>query len=372
MATEPVESKRSALFDVQVGLSAVFTTWNGYYVADHFGRPTEEYWAVRLRAGIIDMSALQKFDVVGPDAVSFLNRVLTRDVAQAVDGQALYSPMCNADGGFLDDGILYRTSSSQFMLVTGGGERDHERLRQASSGLNVALDDITDLRVNISVQGPGSRALLQGLTTMDLTSLAYYHFTWATLAGCTIMLARTGYSGELGYELFAPREKGPAIWKALAQSGEPEQLVPYGFKALDVLRIEAGLPFCGYDMDATTTPYDVGLGWAVDLEKEHFIGRDVLARALREGPRQQLVGFEMEDMYFPEIGARVFCDGRKVGVVTSAAHSLLMEKSIGLARLSPEQSILGTELQVEVSGRTRRASVVRIPFYDPQRRRRRA
>lgn len=363
------EAKRSALHDVQVKLGARFTEWNGYYVPDHFGQPVEEYWAVRRRAGIIDMSALQKFDVLGSDAVRFLNRVLTRDVARAVNGQALYSPICNARGGFIDDSIAFRIDEMQFMLVTGGGEHDEEWLREQAKGLNVALVNVTGSRVDIAVQGPHSRAILQRLTQSDLGELDYYAFTSARLAGFDVLLSRTGYSGELGYELFAPCEQATDIWKAIAQTAEPGELTPYGFKALDVLRIESALVFCGYEMDAANTPYDVGLGWTVDLDKESFIGKTALAWAKQQGPRETLVGLEVEDVYFPESGARLFRDGRKAGIVTSPTFSPLMEKVIALARVKPEHTRPGTELQVDMGNRTRTAWVVRIPFYDPSKRR---
>jgi aminomethyltransferase len=367
------ETKRSPLHDVLTDLRAVFTEWNGYSVADCFGYPKEEYWAVRRSAGITDMSALQKFDIFGPDAIRFLNRVLTRNVTRAVDGQALYSPMCDENGGFVDDCIAFRMSDTQFMLVTGGGEKDDEWLRAHAKGLDVSLYNVTDSRANIAVQGPCSRAIIQRVTRANVGELGYYHFTRAKVADASIsvnvLLSRTGYTGELGYELFVSRQEAPEVWKALAQAAEPGELRPFGFKALDMLRVEAGLVFCGYEMDATTTPYDVGMGWAVDLSKENFVGKPTLAWAKREGPREVLVGLEMEDIYYPESGARLFYDGRKVGVVTSPSFSPLMEKSIALARVKPEQAHLGIQLQVEMGSWTRTAQVVRIPFYDPLKRR---
>lgn len=340
--------KGSALHDVQTDLGAAFTEWNGYYVADHFGQPVEEYWAVRRSGGIIDMSALQKFDVFGPDAVAFLDRVLTRDVARMVDGQALYSPICNANGGFVDDGIAFRVEETQFMLVTGGGAQDEAWLREHAKGLDLILDTVTHSEVDIAVQGPRSRAILQRLTSSDLETLNYYRFTQTKIAGYDALLSRTGYSGELGYEIFAACEQAVEVWKAIVQAAEPGELMPYGFKALDMLRVEAGLVFCGYEMDATTTPYDAGLGWAVDLNRESFIGKAVLAWARKEGSREVLVGLEMEDLYFPEGGARIFHDRQKVGAVTSASFSPLMEKSLVLARVKPELAGLGRELQVEI------------------------
>lgn len=365
------ETRESPLHDVLTNLRAVFTEWNGYHVAEHFGHPREEYWAVRRRAGIIDMSVLQKFDIFGSDVIRFLNRVLTRNVARAVNGQALYSPMCDYGGGFVDDCIAFRLSDTQFLLVTGGGEEDEEWLREHARGLDVSLCNMTHKRANISIQGPRSRAILQRVTGTDVRKLGYYRFTWARIgdANVNVLLSRTGYSGELGYEIFAPREQAQEVWKALAEAAEPGELIPYGFKALDMLRIEAALLFCGYDMDATTTPYDVGLDWAVDLSKESFVGKSALAWAKREGPREVLVGLEMEDIYYPEPGARLFYERRKVGVVTSPTFSPLMEKCIGLARVKPEQANLGTELHVEIGSRTRRAQVVRIPFYDVLKRR---
>jgi len=184
-----------------------------------------------------------------------------------------------------------------------------------------------------------------------------------------VLLSHTGYSGELGYELFAPCERATEIWKAIAQTAEPGELTPYGFKALDVLRIESALVFCGYEMDAANTPYDVGLGWTVDLDKESFIGRAALAWAKQQGSHETLVGLEVEDVYFPESGAKLFRDGRKVGIVTSPTFSPLMEKVIALAGVKPEHTSPGTELQVEMGSRARTAWVVRIPFYDPSKRR---
>jgi aminomethyltransferase len=380
MATTTADVRLSVLHDMQADLGAAFTEWNGTYVADHFGSPEEEYWAVRRSAGVIDMSALQKFDVIGPDAMSFLNRVLTRDVSRAVDGQAVYSPICDGNGGFIDDGIAFRIDRGQFLLVTGGGERDEVWLREHAKRFDVAVENVTDTRVDIGVQGPRSRDLLQRITDCDLGSLGYYRFTWARVCGYDALVSRTGYSGELGYEIFAATEHAVEIWKAILQAAEPGELRPYGFKATDMLRVESALPFCGYEMDGATTPYEAGLGWAVDLNKGEFVGRPALARTQEQGPREVLVGLEMEDLHFPEGGARIFLDRRKVGTVTSPSFSPLMEKSLALARVRPECSDLGTEVLVEIGasrwnargGRARPARVVRIPFYDPCKRRVRA
>jgi len=376
--------QKSALHNIWLDLGARFTEWHGCRVVDHFGDPEAEYWAVRRRAGLFDMSALGKFKVRGPDAARFLDKVLTRKASSGVNGQALYSPICNQDGGFVGECILFCIGTDDFLLSilgSNGSSDDKVWLAGHATGMNVKIEDVTDAWFCLAVAGPRSRDILRPLVETSpapsgtrLADLEYYSFEVTHLAGIEVLLSRTGHTGELGYEMFAPREHAAAIWKALARSGQGHGLMPCGFGAWEILRIESGLWLHGCDTDGATTPYHLGLDWAVDLEKEDFVGKAALEQLQRRGVEERLVGLELAGIRSATSGAKVYAkvhdDTGKVGAVTSACFCPGLQKSIALARVATRAAYLGSCLSVDLdSGLTGEAWVVRLPFSDPHKRR---
>ena len=354
---------------------ARFVDYEGYWLPTAFGEEImEEYRACRSRVAMIDLSPLRKFDLNGREALSLLQAVVTRDLSKLVDGQVVYSAMCNEEGGMVDDGTVFRFDGSSFRFV-GYTDDDGPWLEQHATrlGLDVEVRPVTSTVHNVAVQGPASREVVSGLFWTPpggtpVGELGWFRFSEARLGGESgppVLVSRTGYSGELGYELWCHPSDGAALWSALWDAGAAHGISGLGLEALDPLRIEAGLIFKGYEYQAgVQDPFEAGIGFTVPASKaDDFVGKEALARR-RQEPRERLVGLEIdlpeppgetEVTAGPDEGAEV------VGVVTSPCRSEVLDKTIALARVAVSHAAVGTS--VAVGGAD--ATVVRIPFYDP-------
>jgi aminomethyltransferase len=349
-------------------LTRQLTEYRGYWLPSSFDNrgPTEEYWACRERAAVMDLSPLRKFEVLGPDAEALLQATLTRNIRKLSHGQVVYSAMCNETGGMIDDCTVFRLGDTNFRFV-GGDEYDGVWLREQAARLGldrVWVKNSTDQLHNIAVQGPASRELLSSIIWTPGTQAAFTDLTWFRFA-----IGRIGYSGELGYELWVHPSDAPALWDAVLAAGEPHGLVPLGLEALDMLRIEAGLVFAGYDFDDQTDPFEAGIGFTVPLKtkEDDFVGREALL-ARKAHPQRTLVGLELAGNEPAAHGDCVHVGRSQVGVVTSATRSPVLRKNIALCRLAVQYAALGTEVEVgKLDGHQKRipATVVRFPFYDP-------
>jgi aminomethyltransferase len=360
------------------------TEYRGYWLPSSFDNhgPTEEYWAARERAAVMDLSPLRKFEVLGPDAEALLQATLTRNIRKLSHGQVVYSAMCNETGGMIDDCTVFRLGDTNFRFV-GGDEYDGVWLREQAARLGldrVWVKNSTDQLHNIAVQGPASRELLSSIIWTPGTQAAFTDLTWFRFAigrigdhnGIPLLISRTGYSGELGYELWVHPSDAPGLWDAVMAAGEPHGLTPLGLDALDMLRIEAGLVFAGYDFDDQTDPYEAGIGFTVPLKtkEDDFVGRDALLER-KAHPQRVLVGLELAGNEPAAHGDCVHLAGggrSQVGVVTSATRSPVLRKNIALCRMAVQYAALGTEVEVgKLDGHQKRipATVVRFPFYDP-------
>ncbi|WP_445184858.1 DUF1989 domain-containing protein [Pseudonocardia sp. Cha107L01] len=362
-------------------LTRQLTEYRGYWLPSSFDNrgPTEEYWACRERAAVMDLSPLRKFEVLGPDAEALLQATLTRNIRKLSHGQVVYSAMCNETGGMIDDCTVFRLGDTNFRFV-GGDEYDGVWLREQAARLGldrVWVKNSTDQLHNIAVQGPASRELLSSIIWTPGTQTAFTDLTWFRFAigrigdhnGIPLLISRTGYSGELGYELWVHPSDAPALWDAVLAAGEPHGLVPLGLEALDMLRIEAGLVFAGYDFDDQTDPFEAGIGFTVPLKtkEDDFVGREALL-ARKAHPQRTLVGLELAGNEPAAHGDCVHVGRSQVGVVTSATRSPVLRKNIALCRLAVQYAALGTEVEVgKLDGHQKRipATVVRFPFYDP-------
>ncbi len=364
-----------------------FTDYRGYWLANHYndGGAIAEYWACRERVAIIDLSALRKFEVLGPDAETLMTYTLTRDVRRLAVGQVVYSAMCNETGGMIDDGTLFRLGPDNFRWI-GGDDRVGVWLREQAEtlGLKVWIKPSTDLLHNVAVQGPKSREVLKDViwtppAQPSLVELGWFRFAVGRLGefdGRSVVVSRTGTSGELGYEVWCHPKDAVAVWDAVWQAGEPHGMAPLGLEALDMLRIEAGLIFAGAEFSDQTDPFEAGIGFAVALETktEDFLGREALIRR-KENPQRVLVGLELDGDQPAAQGDAVHVGGSQVGMVTSATHSPVLEKNIALCRMDVTHNAPGTEVEVgPVDDRQKRlpARVVALPFYDPGKKRVRA
>ncbi len=374
---EPKLTKDTGFRPRTGALTGRFTDYNGYWLPtayDNHGA-VDEYWACRERAAIMDLSPLRKWEVLGPDAEELLQRTMTRDIRRLSDGQVVYTALCNDTGGMIDDGTVFRLQATNFRLV-GGSEYDGIWLREQADrgGLRVWIKESTDELHNVAVQGPTSRDLLAPLiwtapTHTPFGELQWFRFSIARIGGpqgLPLIVSRTGYTGELGYELFCHPKDAPALWDAVVGAGD---VTPLGLEALDMLRIEAGLVFAGAEFDDQVDPFEAGIGFTVPKSKEDdYVGKEALAER-REHPQRRLVGLELEGNEPASHGECVHVGRHQVGVITSGTRSPVLKKNIALCRMNARYAEHGTEVEVgKLDGFQKRipATVVRFPFYDPE------
>ncbi|HXV25072.1 MAG TPA: DUF1989 domain-containing protein [Alphaproteobacteria bacterium] len=361
-------------------LTRAFAAYRGFWLPQSFAAhgPVEEYWACRERAAVIDLSALRKFEVLGPDAEALMQYCVTRDVRRLAVGQVVYTALCYEHGGMIDDGTLFRLGPDNFRWI-GGEAFGGEWLRQqaAAKGWKVWVKSATDQLHNIAVQGPKSRELLKEIiwtppARPSLAELGWFRFTVGRLGdhnGAPVVVSRTGYTGELGYEIWCHPKDAPVVWDRVFEAGAPHGIAPMGLLALDMLRIEAGLIFSGYEFSDETDPFEAGIGFTFSAKKEEeFIGKAALERR-RTHPQRVLVGLELTGNEVARHGDCVHVGRARIGTVTSATRSPILKKSIALARLDIAHSAIGTEVEIgKLDGHQKRlpAVVVPFPFYDPQ------
>jgi aminomethyltransferase len=360
------ELRRTPLNAIHRESGAKMVAFGGWDMPVEYSGLIAEHNAVRSAAGLFDVSHMGQFEVEGEGATAFLQRTTVNHVAKLVDGQAQYSALPMPSGCPVDDIIVYRRSERRYLIVVNAANVQKDwswLLAQEPSGCG--LHDRSDEFALIALQGPKAEAILQGLTPVDLKQVGFYRFAEGAADGVQAIVARTGYTGEDGFELFVAPDVAPALWRRLIEAGRPHGLVPAGLGARDTLRLEARMMLYGNDIDETTTLIEAGLGWIVSLEaaKGEFNGRAVLAEQKAKGAPRKLVGFEMVEPGIPRHGYPVLLDGEKVSAVTSGTFAPFLRKSIGLCYLPAARATVGTELAVEIRGRKTAARVVATPFY---------
>ena len=334
-----------------------------------------EHMAVREAVGLFDVSHMGRVLVEGPGAEAFLNYVLTSDISGLSVGRSRYSLMCNERGGIVDDVVVLRTAKDAFLLVVNAANRakDLAWLRQHGAPYGVRIIDLSEQVAMMALQGPRAEAALAELTDADLRGLRWHSFTDAQVAGVRALVARMGYTGEDGFELYVwgatpeKPEKALSVWEVLLEAGSAFGIKPCGLGARDTLRLEAGYRLYGQDMDEQTTPYEAGLEFAVDLAKEDFLGKAALAEQVERGPGRKLACLKLLERGVPRAGFPVLdAGGREVGHITSGTFSPLLKCGIAMAYLPPELAEPGAEVLVAIRKRRARALVVEPPFYDPE------
>jgi aminomethyltransferase len=377
---EPELTKESGFHARTSALTKSFLEYRGYWLPQHFDNEgaLAEYHACRERAAVMDLSPLRKWEILGPDAEQLMQATLTRDIRRLAVGQVSYTALCNETGGMIDDGTVFRLGDDNFRFI-GGDPYDGVWLKEQAQrlGLKAFVKPSTDQLHNIAVQGPRSRDILREIvwtppTQTALEDLRWFRFLVGRIGdydGVPVVVSRTGYSGELGYEVFCHPSDAPAVWDAVWEAGRPHGLTPLGLDALDVVRIEAGLIFAGYEFDDQVDPFEAGIGFAVALEStdEDFIGRAALEER-KAHPQRVLVGLELEGNEPTGHGDHVYVGRQRVGVVTSGCRSPHRRKPIALCRMAVQHADLGTEVEIgKLDGLQKRipATVVRFPFYDP-------
>ncbi len=355
--------------------TAKMTEFAGFEMPLWYKGITEEHMAVRNSVGIFDVSHMGRVIITGKDALNFLNYVITNDVAALTPNSALYSVMCNENGGIIDDFVVSYLEEEKFLLVPNATnrEKDFNWLVKNAEGFNVKIEDVSDKVAMFAVQGPNAEKTLQKICTADLSKIKRFKCASAKLANVDVFLSRTGYTGEDGFEVYvwnAPLDKlGNAVnvWNAILEAGKPFGIEPCGLGARDTLRLEAGLCLYGNDIDENTTPLEARLGFIVKFQKDNFIGKSALLKQKEEGVKRRRVGLQMIEHGIPRQGFKIYNEkGENIGHVTSGTFSPLLRCGIAMAYIQAQQSQEGNIVNIQIRGKMAKARIVPFPFYDSE------
>jgi aminomethyltransferase len=356
--------KQTVLHDTHVRAGAKIVPFAGFEMPVQYRGIMEEHRSVRNGVGVFDVSHMGEFEIRGKDALAFVQKVTTNDASKMSVGRVQYSAMCNEQGGIIDDLLVYCMGDAFILVVNAANIRsDFEWLQSQCEG-SVELKDVSDDLALLAVQGPKSDAVLRRLTETDISSIPYYHFVRGKVAGTEMMISRTGYTGELGYELYFPAQKQIAetTWNALMKAGEEFSIAPVGLGARDTLRLEMGFCLYGNDIDASTSPLEAGLGWITKLGKGDFVGRAALQKQKEQGLSRKLVGFVVGDRAFPRKGYEIRTKGCRTGMVTSGAFSPVLGQGIGMGYVGVADAEIGHTLDIMIREKSVPATIVDIPF----------
>jgi aminomethyltransferase len=364
--TAPEQLHETALLEVHRALGARLIDFGGWLMPVQYTGILEEHRAVRERAGLFDLSHMGELFVEGDEAGDALAAALITDPRTLAVGRAQYSMICAPDGGVIDDLIVYRLGDQRFLVVANAGNAAtvSEELGRRLADWRAILDDRSLVTSLVAIQGPRSAEILAPLTDVDLGSLKYYAIAEGSVAGIPALVARTGYTGEDGFEIFVDWDRGPDVWNAIAEAGKAADVIACGLGARDTLRLEAGMPLYGNELGRDVNPYEANLGRVVKLEKPgDFVGREALQAASAETPDKLLVGLVITGRGIARHGYPVLAGDRRTGVVTSGTHSPTIGKPIAMAYVAPTDAAPGTLLAVEVREQPVSAEVVPLPFY---------
>lgn len=365
--------KRTALFEEHQRLGARLIDFGGWEMPVQYTSVLEEHAACRESVGIFDVSHMGEVHVEGADAEKYLNYLVTNNVAKLADGQAQYTVMCNEQGGIVDDLVIYRRSRDRFLVVVNASNTDKDyshmlKVRDSFRGKtgDLRLSNESARYAQIAVQGRKAEALVQSMTPTPLAGIKTYWFTEGILlTGIPAVLARTGYTGEDGFELYVPSERGAEVWRALMEKGQSYGLKPCGLAARDLLRTEMKYPLYGHELTDETNPLEAGLGWVVKMDKGDFVGKAPILRAKEAGLKRKLIGIRLVDRGIARQGYKVFdAEGNaQVGEITSGTQSPILKQAVGIAYVALPFAAEGTLLTVDIRGAKVAAEVVPTPFY---------
>ncbi|MEW6509342.1 MAG: glycine cleavage system aminomethyltransferase GcvT [Bacteroidota bacterium] len=356
--------KRTAFYSVHCALGAKIVEFAGFEMPVQYTGIIEEHKRVREGVGIFDVSHMGEVEVRGKDALAFIQKITINDASKLTPGRVQYSAMCYADGGIVDDLLVYHMGDRYMLVINAANTaKDIGWMHEQRFG-DVTVSDRTDEISLLAVQGPRSLETLAQLTDADLGALAYYHWLQATVAGVPMTVSRTGYTGELGFELYMPSDRATSegVWQAIMEAGRRFGIGPVGLGARDTLRLEMGYCLYGNDIDQTTNPIEAGLGWITKTDKGEFIGKGPIVRMKQEGANRRLVGLRLEGKAFPRHGYAIRAAGVPAGTVTSGTFSPVLEQGIGMGYVTASASTAGTPLLVVIRERDVPAVVTPLPF----------
>jgi aminomethyltransferase len=361
MAMKP---KHTPLYPLHQALGARTIEFAGWEMPLQYSGILAEHQAVRTCAGLFDLSHMGEVEVSGPQAGAVCQELLVTDVSRLQETRAQYSLLCYPNGGIVDDVVLYRREEQTYFFCVNAANTDKDFLwmQEQNRGRAEVVDRSLEY-VLLALQGPRAEVILQKFTPLDLSSLKRFWSAETQVAGARALLARTGYTGEDGFEVFLPAQRGAEVWSACLEQGRQEGLVPVGLGARDTLRLEAGLLLSGSDITRETTPLEAGLERLVQFDKEDFIGRAALLKQKMAGVKRKLVGLEMVDPGIPRRGYALFVGDQQVGQITSGGKSPTLGKAIGLGYVAAAFAAVGSEVEVQIRGRRAKMQVVEKPFY---------
>lgn len=360
-----IQMKQIPLNDIHVALGGKMVEFAGYAMPVQYKGLNTEHLAVRNAAGIFDVSHMGEFFITGPKALDLIQYVTTNDAAKLVDGQVQYSSLPNAQGGVVDDLLVYRFGAEKFLLVVNASniEKDWNHIQQYNARFGAEMQNVSDDYSLFAVQGPAVSSFLQNLTEVNLSEIPYYTFKEGTIAGIdNVIISNTGYTGAGGFELYVKNEHAEKLWNVVVEAGQEAGLEYAGLGCRDTLRLEKAFCLYGHELNDTTSPIEAGLGWITKFTKD-FVGREIIEAHKTNGVTKKLVGFEMIDRGIPRQGYAIFdAAGNEIGEVTSGTQSPSLQKAIGLGYVSKENSALGTEIYIGIRDKKLKASVVKTPF----------
>jgi aminomethyltransferase len=359
-------TRKTALYEEHAKLGAQFTDFGGWEMPVRYTSDLVEHHAVRNDAGLFDISHMAEFFVSGAGAADFLNYALVGRASEIGDGRAKYSLICAENGGIIDDLIVYRLAENDFLVIANAGNRENvaSALRERVAGFDAELRDESDNFGLLAIQGPRAVEILQTLTTTDLGALKYYSIDAGRLADVDVFFARTGYTGEDGFEVLVRAEHSAEIWNAILSAGEPKGLVAAGLACRDTLRLEAGMPLYGHELGLDTNPFEAGFARVVRLDRdEDFVGRKALEALAEQTPAQKLVGLAGEGKRAARAEYPIFVEEALLGEVTSGALSPTLGYPIAMAYVSSEHAQVGSVVSVDIRGTRTDFTVVNLPFY---------
>jgi len=358
-----MENKRTCLYDRHVALGALISPFGGFDMPIQYSSIIDEHNAVRQHCGVFDVSHMGEVRVTGPDAERYVNHIFTNDITGAPDGKIFYGMMCYPDGGTVDDLLVYRMGENDYFLVINAAniDKDVAWMEEHVGDFDITLDHQSSYYGQIAVQGPESEAVMEEVLGIPCKELVFYTVKTIEAAGETVIVSRTGYTGEDGFEVYASHDYIRGLWDKLMESGRCK---PCGLGCRDTLRFEVGLPLYGDELSEEITPVMAGLSMFCKFDKPEFIGREALVRQKAEGPARRVIGIELKDRAIPRHGYAVLKDGVQVGEVTTGYNSISTGKSVCMALVEAAHAKLGTELEIQIRRKTFPGTVVKKRFYD--------
>ncbi|HSM77070.1 MAG TPA: glycine cleavage system aminomethyltransferase GcvT, partial [Bryobacteraceae bacterium] len=356
--------RTTALNGVHRKAGAKMVDFGGWDMPVQYSGILDEHHNVRKAVGLFDVSHMGEIEVRGPEALQLVNFLSTNDAARLKPGQAQYSGLLYGHGGFVDDILVHKIDDRHFFLCVNASnqDKDFEHIR-THNHFDAEVEFAGERYAQLAVQGPSALQTLQKLTQTDLAPIAYYHFVDGVVSGAPARIARTGYTGEDGFEIYIAPVEAERIWRELLEAGKEFGIKPCGLGARNTLRLESKMALYGHEIDATITPWEAGLGWIVKMDKGDFLGRDALARQKQEGVKRKLAAFEMTERGIARDGYEVYLDGQPAGWVTSGGPSPTLNKNIGLCYLPSDRAAIGTRIEIMIRNQPAGAVIVPSPFY---------